>query len=91
MGRGVGPNGSLDENPADTLLKDINGTNYGRRTGSNIFKPSRPQTSGYRGVTPKFEGGAVFFKRRGTYEEAIYGSRPGSYGGVARKTPRRTP
>lgn len=87
MGRGVGPTGSLDENPADTLLKDINGTNYGRRTGSYMFKR---QTSGYRGVAPKFEGGAVRFDRRGTYEEAIYGSRPGSYS-MARKASHRSP
>jgi hypothetical protein len=89
MGRGVGPGtGYLDENPADTLLKDINGTNYGRRTGSNLFLDNRRRTSGYRGVTPKFEGGAVRFDRRGTYEEAIYGSRPGSYS-LAYKARRR--
>ncbi|HEV3344028.1 MAG TPA: hypothetical protein VG125_26880 [Pirellulales bacterium] len=85
IGRGVGPGGTLDANPADILLKDINGTNNGRRTGSYIFKQSPRRTSGYRGVTPKFEDGAVLFTRRGTYEEAIYGSRPGSYG-VASKT-----
>jgi hypothetical protein len=89
MGRGVGPaSGYLDENPADTLLKDINGTNNGRRTGSNLFLDRRRRTAGYRGATPKFEGGAVRFDRPGSYEEAIYGSRPGSYG-LARKTSRR--
>ncbi|HWB13211.1 MAG TPA: hypothetical protein VG826_28555 [Pirellulales bacterium] len=92
FGRGVGPaEGPLDENPADTLLKEINGTNNSRRTGSNLFLDNRRRSSGYRGVAPKFEGGAVRFDRRGSYEEAIYGSRPGSYGGVARKTSRRSP
>jgi hypothetical protein len=80
IGRGIGPgNGALDENPADTLLKEINGTNNSRRTGSNLFIDNRRRSSGYRGVSPKFEGGAVRFDRQGTYEEAIYGSRPGSY------------
>lgn len=88
IGRGVGPDGTLDENPADTLLKEIYGTNRGRRTGSFIFKDPRRQTAGYRGVAPKFEGGAVRFDRRGTYEEAIYGSRRGSYSTV-RTTTRR--
>jgi hypothetical protein len=89
IGRGVGPANSRDENPADILLKDINGTNNGRRTGSNMFKQDRRRTSGYRGVAFKFEGGAVRFDRPGSYEEAIYGSRPGSYS-PTRKPARRS-
>lgn len=80
IGRGVGPTGpALDENPADTLLKEINGSNNSRRTGRYIFGDPRRRTSGYRAVTAKIEEGAVRFDKRGAYEEAIYGSRPGSY------------
>jgi hypothetical protein len=90
IGRGVGPGGNiLDENPADTLLREINGSNNSRRTGRFMFGDPRRRTLGYRGASPKFKDGAVLFERRGAYEEAIYGSRPGSYS-EARKTSRRT-
>ena len=80
IGRGVGPTGpALDENPADTLLKEINGSNNSRRTGRYIFGDPRRRTAGYRAVGAKLEEGAVRFDKRGAYEEAIYGSRPGSY------------
>lgn len=79
IGRGVGPvDPGADENPADTLLKEINGSNNRRRTGRYMFDPRR-RSAGYRGTVPKLEEGAVRFDRRGAYEEAIYGSRPGSY------------
>lgn len=87
LGRGVRADGRLDENPADTLLKGINGSNYGRQTGRNTFDPRR-RSAAYRGVAPKIEEGAVRFDKRGSYEEAIYGTRAGSYSS-ARTTRRR--
>jgi hypothetical protein len=89
IGRGLGGGGALDENPADTLLKEINGSNNGRRTGRNAFGNSRRRTSGYRGSTGKIELGAVRFDQRGAYEEAIYGSRRGSYTTTTRRRPAR--
>jgi hypothetical protein len=85
IGRGIGGGGPLDENPADTLLKEIDGSNYGRRTGRNAFATPRRRTSGYRGNAGKIELGAVRFDQRGAYEEAIYGSRRGSYTEPARR------
>ena len=79
IGRGVGPDGRLDKNPADTLLKEINGSNNGRRTGRNALTNPRRRTTAYRGNEGKIELGAVRFNQRGSYEEAIYGSRRGSY------------
>ncbi|HEX7375893.1 MAG TPA: hypothetical protein VF278_02215 [Pirellulales bacterium] len=86
-GRGLGRSAPGEENPADTLLKEMNGTNNGRRTGRNAFSPRR-RTAGYRALNGKVEGTAIRFNKRGTYEEAIYGSRPGSY---SRPAPRRKP
>ena len=94
MGRGYGPGGVLgrgiggarDENPADTLLKEINGSNYGRRTGRNTLSDPRRRTSGYRRLASgKVQGTAVRFDVPGAYEEAIYGSRRGSYTNVTRR------
>jgi len=85
--RGVRPDGSLDANPADTLLKEINGSNNGRRTGRYTFSDPRRRNAAYRGGAPKIEEGAVRFDRRGSYEEAIYGTRPGSY--TSTRTTRR--
>lgn len=91
FGRGVGPGGNLsDENPADTLLRGLGGSNAGRRSGQSMFGDPRRQSTGYRGVKPKFKDGALVFDKRGTYEEAIYGSRPGSYS-MARTSSRRAP
>lgn len=89
FGRGIGPaGGTLDENPADTLLREMGGSNATRRTGRAMFSESHRRKAGYRGVTPKFEGGAVVFDRPGAYEEAIYGAPPGSYS-MKRKASRR--
>lgn len=85
LGRGIGRSVPGEENPADTLLKEMNGSNNGRRTGRNAFGDSRRRTAGYRLPNGKVEGTAIRFNQRGTYEEAIYGSRPGSYSNLARR------
>lgn len=79
LGRGIGRMAPGDENPADTLLKEMNGSNDGRRSGRNAFGNPRRRTAGYRPLNGKVEGTAIRFDKRGTYEEAIYGSRRGSY------------
>ncbi|HQU45208.1 MAG TPA: hypothetical protein PK867_20505 [Pirellulales bacterium] len=46
MGLGRGPSvpgQAREENPAETLLRDIEGTNYGRYTGRAIFSPRESQ------------------------------------------------
>jgi hypothetical protein len=86
LGRGIG--GTGDVNPADTLLKEMNGTNNGRRTGRNALRDPRRRTTGYRPLAGKVEGTAVRFETPGAYEEAIYGSRRGSYSNVTRRRSR---
>lgn len=85
LGRGMGRVVPGEENPADTLLKEMNGSNNGRRTGRNAFNDPRRRTAGYRPLNGKVEGTAIRFDKRGTYEEAIYGSRRGSYSSVTRR------
>lgn len=84
LGRGVDSTGRIEANPADTLLKELNGTNNGRRTGRGAFNEFR-RTTGYRGVMPTMKDGAYEFSRRGAYEEAIYGTRRGSYTNFGRR------
>ncbi len=85
LGRGIGRRAPGEENPADTLLKEMNGSNNGRRTGRNAFSNSARRTTGYRPLNGKVEGTAIRFNQRGTYEEAIYGSRRGSYSSSTRR------
>jgi hypothetical protein len=94
MSRGYGPGGALgrgiggagDVNPADTLLKEMDGSNYGRRTGRSTLSDPRRRTSGYRRLASgKVQGTAVRFDVPGAYEEAIYGSRRGSYTNITRR------
>jgi hypothetical protein len=85
LGRGIGRVGLGEENPADTLLREMNGTNNGRRRGRYAISDPRRRTTGYRSVGGKAEGTAVRFDTRGAYEEAIYGTRRGSYTNVTRR------
>jgi hypothetical protein len=86
MGRGRGalPPGG-DENPAETLLDDINGSNNGRRSGHAALRPPlryrrAPLSSDPLSLTPaRVEERAVYFKRRGAYEDMIYRPHHGSY------------
>lgn len=80
MGRGVGVMpGSVERNPAETLLREMGGRNATRRRGQEMVREWQMRKPGYRGTMPHLRGDALVFKRRGAYEEAIYGSRPGSY------------
>jgi hypothetical protein len=88
IGRGVGPapKGG-DENPAETLLNEMNGTNNGRRTGRAALRPEPKYQRGKRGMssdppslTPqRIEERAVYFAKRGAYEDMVYHPYQGSY------------
>lgn len=92
IGREIGGRvDGADENPADIMLRDIGGSNRGRRTGRaairgapvraalRVERPGRPA----RGV----DEGAVYFARRGEYENAIYAPYRGSYRPPSPRTP----
>ena len=105
IGRGVGPvpKGG-DENPAETLLDEMNGTHNGRRTGHAALRPSPKYQRGKRGMssdppslTPqRIEERAVYFATRGAYEDMVYHPYQGSYrrsnarASTVRRSPSRT-
>lgn len=84
MGLGIGPKASGgDENPAETLLREMYRSNYKHPTGkvrfhgpavraARRFDPALSQL-------PALEGGAVYFAERGAYEDTLYRPRQGSY------------
>jgi hypothetical protein len=89
MGLNVGPQASGgNENPADTLLRELNGPNYNRSSGKVRFRG--PAVRAARRVDPAYgkfptiEGGAVYFANRGEYEDRLYRPRQGSYRQTAR-------
>lgn len=75
--------GSGDKNPADIMLRDIGGTNRGRRTGRAAIRGGAVRNAlrveGVTRASPLGEQGAVYFARRGDYENAIYAPSHGSY------------
>lgn len=88
VGRGVGPapQGG-DENPAATLLDEMNGSRNGKRTGHAALRPPPRYQRGVRGLssdppslTPqRIEERAVYFAKRGAYEDMVYRPYQGSY------------
>jgi hypothetical protein len=93
IGREIGGRvDGADKNPADIMLRELNGTRSGRHTGHSLFR-GEPVRAAQRieahRYTPKFrDHSAVYFGRRGDYENAIYAPHRGSY---RQPTPRRTP
>lgn len=78
-----GPAGRGVRNPADTLLRELNGTNNGRRRGQAAFR-GRPVREAERydrtqGQAMRLDQGTVMFRKRGEYEDTLYGSRRGGY------------
>lgn len=77
-----------EENPAETLLKSIDGTNYGRASGHSIFSPKAIERT-KKGVRRRLgshnlQTATMYFSRRGSYEERVYerargGSRTGEH------------
>ena len=82
MGRGVGGVNGADRNPADIMLRELNGTNSGRRTGHAAIRGGAVRAAlkveELRGIPPVVDG-AVYFARRGAYEDALYAPHRGSY------------
>lgn len=82
-GGSLGPSLPGERNPADVLLNEINGANRGRRTGRAALRGTRP----YRvrrvdlssNKLEREDKQAVFFDRRGAYEDAIYTPTRGTY------------
>lgn len=83
-GRGLGPSArGGDRNPADVLLSEINGSNRGRRTGRAALRGTRPYRVRRVDLSSnrleREDKQAVFFDRRGAYEDAIYAPTRGTY------------
>lgn len=88
MGRGTRPvpQGG-DENPAETLLDEMNGSHNGRRTGHAAIRPPPRYQRGLYGMsseplslTPsRIEDRAVYFAERGAYEDKVYRPYQGTY------------
>lgn len=83
IGLGVGATDGADKNPAEIMLRDINGTNRGRKRGHAAIKgkPARAARKLETGssVPTWAQEGAVYFARRGDYENAIYAPQRGTY------------
>lgn len=87
-----GPAGRGVRNPADTLLRELNGTNNGRRRGQAAFR-GRPVRDAERydrtqGQATRLDQGTVMFRTRGEYEDTLYGARRGGYSMANRRRTR---
>lgn len=88
IGRGKGATPIVgDKNPARTLLDEMNGTHDGRRSGQAAIRGrARRRVQRTEPFTPpRVEEQAVYFGRRGAYEDAIYRPINGSYRVNARR------
>lgn len=65
-----------EQNPAEMMLRDIDGTNYGRRTGHAALRDSperaAPQAEGPRRPPSRGEREPLYFTQRGGYERGRY-------------------
>lgn len=89
-----GPAGRGIRNPADTLLRELNGTNNGRRRGQAAFR-GRPVREAERyertqGQATRLDRGTVMFRVRGEYEDTLYGARRRGYSMANRTRTRPT-
>jgi len=75
-GSKLGRASNRDENPAETLLMSIDGTNYGRATGRSLFaRNAAPRALNYdaRRLTRYDPRAATMrFSQRGAYEDLVY-------------------
>jgi hypothetical protein len=95
MGRGTGPvpKGG-DQNPAETLLDEMNGSRNGQRTGHAALRPPPRYRRGVRGMSSdppslaplRIEERGVYFAQRGAYEDMVYRPYQGSYTTSSRRT-----
>jgi len=85
-GRGPVPDGG-EPNPAETLLKDMEGTNSGRRSGHAAILPAPRYRRSHHGLSSeplalrsdRVEEQAVYFAKRGDYEDVVYRTHQGAY------------
>jgi hypothetical protein len=97
MGREIGGRvDGADKNPADVMLREIGGTTRGRRSGRVAIHGGAVRAAlkfeGLSRASPRAEQNAVYFGRRGEYEDAIYAPFRGSYReGAARRNPTYRP
>lgn len=86
QGKGATP-AAGDRNPAKMLLDEMNGTHEGRRSGQAAFRGrARRRMQQIEPFTPpRVAQQAVYFARRGAYEDAIYQPTNGSYRDNARR------
>lgn len=88
-----------EENPAETMRRDIDGTNYGRRTGHAALRgnarpaaprgnslPTAPRSAALRQSPSRGEREPVNFNRHGDYERGRYAPRGGN-----QRPPHRAP
>ncbi len=88
IGRGKGATPAAgDKNPAKTLLDEMNGTHDGRRSGQAAFRGQarRRMERAEPFTPPRVTEQAVYFGRRGAYEDAIYRPTGGSYRANSRR------
>ncbi|HEX5446988.1 MAG TPA: hypothetical protein VFW87_24450, partial [Pirellulales bacterium] len=74
----VGPARRADENPAETMLRSIEGTNYGHRTGRAMrgeAAPAAQRSATLHRTSPPRPAVAVDNARSGTYQSARYAPR----------------
>lgn len=75
--------GGGDKNPATIILNELGGTNRGHRTGRELWRgrPVRAAEAIERARRSSLAGkeGAVYFARRGDYENSLYAPQRGSY------------
>ncbi len=93
IGRGVGPSPKGgEENPAETLLDEINGSNNGRRRGHAALRTRAGDSSSEPApITPeRVEERAVYFAKKGAYEDMVYHPYKGSYQNQSRSRRPRT-
>lgn len=90
---GLGLGGRGERNPADVLLNEINGSNRGRRTGRAALQGTKRYRVRRVDLSSKLldreDKQAVYFDRRGAYEDAIYSPSRGTYRALSRR-PRPT-
>ncbi|MGH7138929.1 MAG: hypothetical protein ACREHD_24555, partial [Pirellulales bacterium] len=93
--RGAAPGMNLwpQQAPSGAFLKELNGSNNGRRTGhAALGSPRRYQRSGLSSdpsamAPPRVEERAVYFAQRGAYEDSVYRPNRGTYRQPRRATP----
>jgi hypothetical protein len=74
-GARLGRSKPLEGNPAETLLRSIDGSNYGRATGHSLFSPSRIERATMdarpRSSSNNRQTGTMYYSRGGSCEDRV--------------------